>query len=62
MALQYKNPPLQPFGQGMLNRPPTVPLRSRPPYTSPPIPGGGALGVLGLITTAVSVIGLLGGD
>lgn len=62
MALQYKNPPLQPFGQGMLNRPPTVPLGSRPPYTSPPIPGSGALGVLGLITTAVSVIGLLGGD
>ena len=62
MGLHYKNPPLQPFGQGMLNRPPTVPLGSRPPYTSPPIPGGGALGVLGLITTAVSVIGLLGGD
>ena len=35
MALQYTNPPLMPNGQGMFNRPPTVPLATPPPYTAP---------------------------
>ncbi len=51
MALQYTNPPLMPDGQGMFNRPPTVPLNTPTPYTASP-----ASPLAAIAETAVSLL------
>lgn len=72
MAYQYKFPPIQPNGQGMLNRPPTVPLRPyvplprilmRLPPTPPPLnlaPIGRFFRVGAAIALPAAIVDLIG--
>lgn len=60
MAYPYTNPPVQPNGQGMLNRPPTVPIA--PPIISPPIAGAAPVAAAVAAAPPLLVLGaLIGG-